>query len=142
MKAIADRPTPAPMSVRAVAKCWECDAEFERDGPEGSHWVVFWEPLNCDAPPDARPYVYGTGQIDFYDCTGNRMIEKNILFHSLNSTFPHMLLMRDGVWREAMPGQVVYHDGRWQVRHRAASNTRMAAAMNAGWPAYQGRAER
>jgi hypothetical protein len=134
-----------PMSLSAFCKCWHCDAEFERDG-DSEHWVIVWEPLDTDAPADARPYVYGSGEIDFYDRTGNidfydrtgyRMLARRVRYHCLNDSFPNLLLMSDGVWREAGLGSVVHRDGRWWVRSRAADNTRAARMMNAGWAEYR-----
>ena len=49
---------PRPLSLSAFAKLWHCDAEFEPDG-DSVHWVHVWEPLDVDAPPDARPGLPG-----------------------------------------------------------------------------------
>jgi hypothetical protein len=127
---------PRPLSLSAFAKCWHCDATFEPDG-DSRHWVIVWEPLDVAAPPDARPYVHGLGEIDFYDRTGNVMLVRRVRFHSFKDTFPNLLLMADGVWREAGLGSVVHRDGRWWVKFRAADNTRAARMMNAGWPEYR-----
>jgi hypothetical protein len=124
-----------PMSLSAFAKLWHCDAEFQADG-DSKHWVVIWEPLDVTAPPDARPHVYGMGEISFYDRTGNALIVRRARYHDLNDTFPNLLLMSDGIWRESMPGEIVYRDGRWWHRFRGADNTRAARMMNAGWGEY------
>ena len=128
------------MSLRAFVKLWDCDAEWEPDG-DSKCSVIVWEPLNVDVPPDARPFVYGIGEIDFYDCMGNTVIAKRIRFHSLNDSFPNLILLPDGVWRETTWAQVVWreHPDRtgWYVMHRATSNTRAARMANAGMEAYR-----
>ena len=124
-----------PLSVSAFAKLWTCDAEFTP--VEGSkHSVHVWEPLDTVAPEDARPYVNGSGEIAFYDRTGNKVIEYRVRCHDFGGTYPNLILLGGDVWREIFPGSVVRRDGRWVIRRHAADNTRAAAMMNAGRQAY------
>lgn len=124
-----------PMSLSAFAKLWRCEAEFEPEGEAGTWWVV-WEPLDTAAGEDARPSIFGD-RVCFYDRTGNRKVESYVPFHDLDDPFPNLLLLGDGVWREVLSGRVVYRDGRWYMRWLAATNTRAARMMNAGFPEYR-----
>lgn len=128
---------PKPMSLLAFAKLWHCEAEFEKERPDATHWWVVWEPLDTDAPEDARPYCYGIGEIDFYDRTGNRHLDRRVRCHDLTAPHPMLVLLKDGVWREVLSGKVVYRNGRWHMRWLCATNTRAAMMMNAGFAEYR-----
>jgi hypothetical protein len=137
---IGESPLPVaahrPMSLSAAFKGWHCDAEYEPH-PEWASTIIIWEPLDVEAPEDARPYIHGIYSVDFYDRTGNMMIAKDVRRHDLNSSFPTLLLMSDGCWYEAGYSRCVYRDDRWWMKHYARKNTRAAAVLNAGWSEWR-----
>ena len=118
------------LSLSRAATLWYADCEYERCGENS---VYVWEPLNTAAPEDARPYCYGYGQIDFYDASGNRIIDRNVKHINLTGLAPDLLYLDgEAKWFEVASGQCVYRDGRWNSRWMCYSNTRAAMKATAG----------
>ena len=135
------------LSVSAFCKLWWADCEFEQIGPNSYH---VWEPLNMDAPENARPYCYGLGEIDFYDSTGNRKLAHAVQCHHFNNAHGDLLLLGNpGIWVDVASGQVTYRKGSWYMRWLCFRNTRRAHFANHGfriwnvaeqpriWPQFQ-----
>lgn len=121
------------MSCQALVRVWHCECEFARDG-ENHVWL--WEPLDVDAPEDARPYCFGVGEIDFYSRDGNTLTHRHVRHHDFNGG-KDVVLLSDGVFYQVCGGQCVYKNGRWMMRWWCGNNTRRARMLNAGWPEYQ-----
>ncbi len=120
------------LHVNAFCKLWTLiDGLVE---PNGRQSVYIWEPLDVDAPADARPYCYGFGEIDFYDVTGNKQLDRRVRCHLFIAE--DLVQVRDGTWFKIASGRCVYRAGRWWMRWLAYKNGRHAKMMNAGWPEY------
>jgi hypothetical protein len=124
------------LSMSAVVKAWGAwDAELRpytaHDGEAVPHMRTLLEPLHVTAPPDARPYCYGVGEIDFYDADRKRVICKT-RSHDLTASYP-TVIKADGIWWEIVgSGQVVYIDGEWVIRRELSNATKWAKVFNGG----------
>lgn len=121
-----------PFSLRNFAKLWHCDAEFE---PAGENAVHIFEWLDVDLPEDVRASCYYSDTVGFYGAENGRKLAE-VRHHALGG-LEDLVLLNDGIWYEVSSGRVVYHNGRWCMRWWAWKNTRRAAMMNAGFPAYR-----
>lgn len=99
--------------------------------PYSARSLYFWEPLNVDAPPDARPHCCYIRTVIFYashdwqrgvvtklaecesawDLLGQRWTEEHIGWAALAPFVEH-----EGSVYELASAQVVYKDGRWWKR--------------------------
>lgn len=121
-----------PLHVSAFCKLWTLvDGLVE---PCGKQCVHIWEPLDVDAPPDARPYCYGLGEIDFWPVSGKNKLAERVRCHQFIAD--DLVQLRDGTWFKITSGRCMYRAGRWWMRWLAHKNTRHAKMMNAGWPEY------
>lgn len=89
------------------------------------------EPLNTEAPPDARPYC-SIFDITFYDKCGNNVLDKVNAHEMAEGAAPGLFLI-DGEWWEVGGGEVRYREGEWVVIRRGYRNTRAAIMANVGW---------
>ncbi len=85
-----------PMAPSAFAKLWHHDGAWETH-PETDSWATLYEPLAVDASPDARPYCYGLGEIDFYGRDGNGVLARHVRCHHLLSPSGDLVLLSDGL---------------------------------------------
>jgi hypothetical protein len=115
-------------ALRRVAAMWDCEGEFELDGP---HSVVLWEPLDVNAPLDAKPYCCLVNTVIFYrDKVGYDEIAR-CRTHDLN-TSSETLLFLGNRWWSVCSGKVVQRDGKWCMQWSLRDNTRHAFQANAG----------
>lgn len=114
--------------LRAWAKLWDCEAEFEVTGPWTAH---MWEPLEVNPPASAKPYTcYGNTVIFYRDRVGDDEIAR--CRHLDLNTAHRSLVFLGGRWYEVGAGAVVQRDGQWAMRWNLAANTRAAHEANAG----------
>lgn len=126
-----------PTSVNAACKLWfVINGHYEPDPDPGSHWGVFWEPLDVKLGPDARPSCCYGDCIRFYDRSGN--IADLVRHHSFIALHPHLVMLA-WKWREVIGGRCEYHalSKRWCMRWAVATNTRFARMINEGWSNQQ-----
>ena len=121
------------LSCRAFCQLAELDAEWEWCGACS---VYVYEPLNIEAPADARASCCLVNQVDFYDRTGNQSLGRTH-HHELVSVVPLVVHVQGlGLWFEIASGTVIYRNNRWTMRWLAYNNTRLAYLATFGMEAY------
>lgn len=124
-----------PMSMRAFAWFYDCEAEFERDGPQS---VFIYEPLRLPAV-EGRCSLFGN-RVAMYDWTGNQKVGE-VRVHEGDHAFPLLLRLSDGVWYEVGHRRVMQReDGTWAIQWTGYRNTRTARWAN-GAPEERNRPE-
>lgn len=121
------------LSLNRFATLWDCECDFEWHCQQQCY---AWEPLDIDAPHDARPSCFLGNRVSFYDVTGNKPLGE-LTHRDLQGVAPTLMLLRDGTWVEVLSGRVLYRAGKWCMRWLCAKNTRTARMMNAGFPAFR-----
>ncbi len=122
-----------PLSVTRFLTIWYADScEFERVGKQQIH--VF-EPLNIDAPPDARCSAT-SWDLTFYSKDGNQCLGRCHTHRFSRGVAPE-LLMIDGEFWELSGGELKYRQGRWNMVWFGWRNTRAAIMARKGWPHYR-----
>lgn len=104
----------------------------------GKHHVVFYEPVMIRqgrSPRNARLYLYGLGEIDFYDKGGHKKIGYGSHRHFMPP--PTVLILLKDHWWEIVGGRAIWDKGGWCMEWRACDNSCWAHVLNAGWPEYQ-----
>lgn len=116
------------LELRRVATMWDCQADFEVEGP----WTaIMWEPLDVQAPLEAKPYCCYVDTVIFYrDRVGYDEVAR-CRHHELNMASPSLVFL-GGRWWEVGGAHVVQRDGKWHMRWHLAANTRAAREANHG----------
>ena len=122
------------MSCNAVAFLYDCECRWRRNGRRS---IEIFEPLNIDAPADARPSCWGLNEVTFYDSTGNKVIGR-CTTHDIKHINPTLMRVRGtGRWWEVGCGSVRWiesfideNKGRWVMVWEAWDNTRAARDLN------------
>lgn len=120
------------LEMTRFATLWTASCEFKR---EKRNTIVLFEPLNTDAPANARPSC-SSYCITFYDHTGHHELERVNHHRCAEGAAPSLWLL-DGEWWEVGGGEVRYRDSQWMIVRRAWRNTRAACMANAGWHYYR-----
>lgn len=115
-----------PLSLRALAWLYDCEAENTR---VGRHGADIFEPLDLPAVRDARPSCCYISEVWLYSSDGNTLLGKTKT-HDMNHPFPLMLRLSDGRWYERASGRVTWYRDRWYMKHTAYANTRTARWLN------------
>ncbi len=138
------------MEVRLFASLYWHEGEHETS-PSSPQSVTLWEPLDTEAPEDARPYCYLLNEIDFrrpadqipsylselkpegwYTAV---MYDRHVKHIATRDGFGQPVLVYVqalGTWYELGNGEVVWRNGRWHFKHTGWKNTDAAHFANAG----------
>lgn len=119
------------LSMQRFATLWSCECDWKK---ASKYTITIYEPLEIDAPPDARPYC-SSWDIEFYDKSGNKSLGK-ARCHNREGAAPDMMLI-GGKWYEVTGGEVRFVEGRWHVVRTGYLNGRLPKMMNAGWPEFK-----
>lgn len=89
--------------------------------------AFLYDPLDTKAPESAQPTCF-LSYVQFVDSEGNEIDKAEP--HDLNSCCPIYLYFSEEWWT-VISGEVVWFNGRWNMRWRCQKNTEGAIILNA-----------